>query len=113
MTSRALLTCKLQLLAIERIDEYVTEPSHLDLRSTDTFDSLLSTPQEPPAVIDNKRPPAHWPASGEIFIDNLAVRYAPHLPLALKDVSVTISPGQKVGIVGRTGSGKTSRLPEL
>ncbi len=70
--------------------------------------SLMETPQEPPAIIESSRPPAHWPAKGEIHIDDLAVRYAPHLPLALNGVSLKVSAGQKIGIVGRTGSGKTT-----
>lgn len=74
-----------------------------------SYDSLLTTPQEAPAIIEDKRPSAHWPACGHIEITDLAVRYAPHLPLVLKGISVTIKAGEKVGIVGRTGSGKTSK----
>lgn len=70
--------------------------------------SLLNTPQEPPMVIEKNRPPAHWPAKGEIHIENLTVKYAPHLPFALNGVDLHIKQGEKVGIVGRTGSGKTS-----
>lgn len=68
----------------------------------------MTIPQEPAAVVKDKRPPAYWPHEGEIIIEDLAIRYAPHLPLVLKGVSVMIKPGEKVGIVGRTGSGKTS-----
>lgn len=74
-----------------------------------SYNSLLTTPQEAPAIIEDKRPSAHWPAYGHIEITDLAVRYAPHLPLVLKGISVTIKAGEKVGIVGRTGSGKTSK----
>lgn len=70
--------------------------------------SLLNTPQEPPMVIEKNRPSAHWPAEGEIHIENLTVKYAPHLPFALNGVDLHIKQGEKVGIVGRTGSGKTS-----
>lgn len=73
-----------------------------------TLLSLLETVQEPPAIIEGKRPAAHWPSKGEIHIENLAVRYAPHLPYALLGIDVHIEAGQKIGIVGRTGSGKTS-----
>ena len=46
--------------------------------------------------------------SGEISLNNLQMRYREGLPLVLKGVSLDISPGQRVGIVGRTGSGKSS-----
>ena len=39
---------------------------------------------------------------------NVCLRYRPHLPYALNDVSFDIRPGEKIGIVGRTGAGKSS-----
>jgi len=50
-----------------------------------------------------------WP-QGEITFDNYSMRYRPDLPLVLKNLSFTIKKGEKVGIVGRTGSGKSSTL---
>ncbi|XP_031425167.1 ATP-binding cassette sub-family C member 8-like [Clupea harengus] len=52
--------------------------------------------------------PAKWPQYGEINIENLSVRYANGLKPVLKHVNAHIRPGQKVGICGRTGSGKSS-----
>lgn len=57
--------------------------------------------------------PAEWPARGEITFENVSVRYAPHLPLVLKDVSFTIRSGQRVGLIGRTGSGKSTLFQTL
>ncbi|KAK7108692.1 hypothetical protein V1264_016377 [Littorina saxatilis] len=54
------------------------------------------------------RPPMSWPQHGEVKIENLSLRYRPDLDLVLKDISCTIESGQKVGIVGRTGAGKSS-----
>ncbi|XP_053314480.1 ATP-binding cassette sub-family C member 5 [Spea bombifrons] len=74
---------------------------------------------EAPARIKNKAPPADWPQEGEIAFENAEMRYRENLPLVLKKVSFTIKPKEKIGIVGRTGSGKTSlgmalfRLVEL
>ncbi|KAG2461996.1 ABCC9 protein, partial [Polypterus senegalus] len=52
--------------------------------------------------------PATWPQQGEIQIQNLSVRYDSTLKPVLKHVNAHIFPGQKVGICGRTGSGKSS-----
>ena len=54
-------------------------------------------------------PPAHWPTqSGGLVIENLAISYAPDLPLVLKGISLDIRPGEKCGIVGRSGAGKST-----
>uniref|UniRef100_H2MRJ2 ATP-binding cassette, sub-family C (CFTR/MRP), member 9 n=1 Tax=Oryzias latipes TaxID=8090 RepID=H2MRJ2_ORYLA len=52
--------------------------------------------------------PQDWPQDGEIKIQGLCVRYDPLLKPVLKHVNAYIKPGQKVGICGRTGSGKSS-----
>lgn len=53
--------------------------------------------------------PAAWPTrSGSLVVENLSVRYAEELPLVLKGISFTVEAGEKVGICGRTGSGKSS-----
>uniref|UniRef100_A0A8C9W2Y9 Multidrug resistance-associated protein 1 n=1 Tax=Scleropages formosus TaxID=113540 RepID=A0A8C9W2Y9_SCLFO len=54
------------------------------------------------------RMPQGWPTNGYIEIRNFSLRYRDDLELALKDVNVTIEGGEKVGIVGRTGAGKSS-----
>ncbi|XP_033104385.1 ATP-binding cassette sub-family C member 9-like, partial [Anneissia japonica] len=53
-------------------------------------------------------PPLDWPNKGEIVLDDISVRYAADLDPVLHDVSVTFCAGEKVGICGRTGSGKSS-----
>ncbi|KAJ6612652.1 P-loop containing nucleoside triphosphate hydrolase protein [Mycena sp. CBHHK59/15] len=54
------------------------------------------------------KPPAHWPSSGELIVENLSARYSPDGPQVLRDISFRVKSGQRVGIVGRTGSGKSS-----
>ena len=49
-----------------------------------------------------------WPQSGSLEFKNVSLRYADHLPLVLKNVSFKIKSGTKVGIIGRTGSGKST-----
>uniref|UniRef100_F7F2X7 ATP-binding cassette sub-family C member 5 n=1 Tax=Ornithorhynchus anatinus TaxID=9258 RepID=F7F2X7_ORNAN len=74
---------------------------------------------EAPARIKDKTPPPDWPQEGEVIFENAEMRYRENLPLVLKKVSFTIKPKEKIGIVGRTGSGKSSlgmalfRLVEL
>lgn len=65
-------------------------------------------PSEAPAVIENSRPPAVWPTSGDIKFDHYSVRYRPELSLVLKDINLAIKGKEKIGIVGRTGAGKSS-----
>uniref|UniRef100_M4ASS9 ATP-binding cassette, sub-family C (CFTR/MRP), member 9 n=1 Tax=Xiphophorus maculatus TaxID=8083 RepID=M4ASS9_XIPMA len=58
--------------------------------------------------MDASQVPENWPRDGEIKIHDLCVRYDPMLKPVLKHVNAYIKPGQKVGICGRTGSGKSS-----
>jgi ABC-type multidrug transport system fused ATPase/permease subunit len=57
--------------------------------------------------------PESWPANDKIEVRDLNVAYAPELPLVLRDISFTVEAGQRVGIVGRTGSGKSSLILTL
>ncbi|ROW08715.1 hypothetical protein VPNG_06410 [Cytospora leucostoma] len=77
-------------------------------------DFVRDTPQEEDA--DAKYLPAvpqGWPAAGEIEFSHLDATYKMPDEKVLEDLSLTIEPGQKVGICGRTGSGKTSLLLAL
>ncbi|ORY36010.1 P-loop containing nucleoside triphosphate hydrolase protein, partial [Rhizoclosmatium globosum] len=64
--------------------------------------------QERPAVIEGSRPPSNWPSKGSLSVQGLEMRYAPDQPAVLSDVSFQVQGGEKVGIVGRTGAGKSS-----
>ena len=54
-----------------------------------------------------------WPNSGKIEFINFSAKYRPFTPIILKKINLTINPGEKVGIVGRTGSGKSSIVLSL
>ncbi|CAF1308417.1 unnamed protein product, partial [Adineta steineri] len=58
--------------------------------------------------IPETKPSSHWPKNGNIQIKNLSTQYRQNLPLVLKDLTIDIQPGEKIGIIGRTGSGKSS-----
>jgi ATP-binding cassette subfamily C (CFTR/MRP) protein 1 len=57
--------------------------------------------------------PSSWPDKGEITLNNLKMRYRKDTPLVLKGLSVSIAGGERIGVVGRTGSGKSSLLLTL
>ncbi|PKU36809.1 canalicular multispecific organic anion transporter 2 [Limosa lapponica baueri] len=78
------------IVAVERIKEY------------------SETETEAPWVIEGKSPPEDWPSKGELEFVNYSVRYRKGLDLVLKGLNLHIHGGEKIGIVGRTGAGKSS-----
>ncbi|GAV06013.1 hypothetical protein RvY_16055 [Ramazzottius varieornatus] len=58
--------------------------------------------------LEGSRPPPDWPTQGQVQLKNYQTRYRPELDLVLKGVDADILPGEKIGIVGRTGAGKSS-----
>lgn len=85
-----------EMVAVERILQYSELPS----------EKPLSLPL-PPGF------PENWPEVGAIEIKNLEIRYRPDLPLVLRDVTFSVEGGQKIGVVGRTGSGKSTLIQVL
>ncbi|XP_026324288.1 probable multidrug resistance-associated protein lethal(2)03659 [Hyposmocoma kahamanoa] len=85
-----------QMTSVERIGEY----SKID--------------SEPPLESEpSKKPPPTWPEHGYIQFKNVSLYYTPGEPAVLKDLSFVIQPKEKVGIVGRTGAGKSSLINAL
>ncbi|KAM9537342.1 ATP-binding cassette sub-family C member 3 [Guaruba guarouba] len=78
------------IVAVERIKEY------------------SETETEAPWVIEGKSPPEDWPSKGELEFVNYSVRYRKGLDLVLKGLNLQVHGGEKIGIVGRTGAGKSS-----
>ena len=72
---------------------------------------------EPEASLEtsspNEKPPEDWPSKGELRMEDVAFRYSPELPMVLKNLNFSVKPSEKVGIVGRTGAGKSSLLSVL
>ncbi|XP_065214443.1 multidrug resistance-associated protein 1-like [Planococcus citri] len=79
------------IVSVERIKEYSSE-----------------TPQEASWKLPNELVPKDWPSKGDIVFKNFQVRYRDGLDLVLKGITAYVDGGQKVGIVGRTGAGKSS-----
>ena len=64
--------------------------------------------QEAPYDIPDHDPPREWPTTGDVVAENMVVAYRPGLPPVLKGVSMHVQSGEHIGIVGRTGAGKST-----
>jgi ATP-binding cassette, subfamily C (CFTR/MRP), member 1 len=78
------------IVSVERVLEYAALPS------------------EAPEIISNKRPPISWPSQGAVAFNDFSTRYRPGLDLVLKNINLSFKPHEKIGVVGRTGAGKSS-----
>ncbi|XP_072313058.1 ATP-binding cassette sub-family C member 3 isoform X4 [Eucyclogobius newberryi] len=78
------------IVAVERVKEY------------------SETQTEAPWEIEDKKPPADWPLQGNVQFKDYSVRYREGLDLVLKNLTLSVKGGEKIGIVGRTGAGKSS-----
>ncbi|XP_048326439.2 ABC transporter C family member 10-like [Ziziphus jujuba] len=81
--------------------------------SVERLNQYMHIPSEAPHVIEQNRPPSNWPAVGKVEIHDLQIRYRPTTPLVLHGISCTFVGGHKIGIVGRTGSGKSTLIGAL
>ncbi|XP_061690972.1 ATP-binding cassette sub-family C member 5 isoform X1 [Syngnathoides biaculeatus] len=101
-TVRLLTETEARFTSVERINHYIK-----------------SLESEAPCKSPSNAPPLSWPEQGEIRFHNVDMRYRDGLPLVLKGLSFSVQPEEAIGIVGRTGSGKSSlglalfRLVEL
>jgi len=77
------------MVAMERVNEF----------------SVL--PREPPEYVEPGVPP-EWPHEGKIHVDNLVIRYAPDLPDVLHNLTFSVPARSKIGVLGRTGGGKST-----
>ncbi|XP_062269788.1 ATP-binding cassette sub-family C member 3 isoform X2 [Platichthys flesus] len=78
------------IVAVERVKEY------------------SETKTEAPWEIEDKKPPPDWPREGNVHFQDYSVRYREGLDLVLKNLTLSVKGGEKIGIVGRTGAGKSS-----
>jgi ATP-binding cassette subfamily C (CFTR/MRP) protein 4 len=85
-----------QMTCVERVLEYKKLPSEAPLESS-----------------DDKKPLEKWPQNGEIKFMNVTMVYESLPKPALSNLNFVVSGGEKIGIVGRTGAGKSSLLAAL
>lgn len=88
---RASVELETKLTSVERLGEYAHDVK-----------------REAAPIVPENRPPESWPDEGRIEFEGVEMRYRPELPLVLKGVNLIVEPLNKVGIAGRTGSGKSS-----
>ncbi|KAL3373840.1 hypothetical protein AABB24_005691 [Solanum stoloniferum] len=81
--------------------------------SVERLNQYMHIPSEAPEIVKENRPPVNWPTRGKVEIQDLQIRYREDSPLVLRGVSCTFEGGHKIGIVGRTGSGKTTLIGAL
>ena len=91
-----------QVVSVERIAEYAALPSEEVLKAVERTGA-------PPL----NAPPPGWPSAGEIVIAGLRLAYRPSTPLVLQGVDLHVRGGERLGVVGRTGSGKSSLVAAL
>ncbi|KAK9067685.1 hypothetical protein SSX86_011796 [Deinandra increscens subsp. villosa] len=81
--------------------------------SVERIKQFTNIPSEAEWVKKDKPPPPNWPTHGSLELRNLQVRYRPNTPLVLKGITLNIQGGQKIGVVGRTGGGKSTLIQVL
>ena len=64
-------------------------------------------------LLPQNKPSKSWPNEGQIVLTDVSFQYSQALPLVLKNVTFSVRPSEKVGIVGRTGAGKSSLISVL
>jgi len=101
---RTMMTVEARMVNAERCLRLLTVPQE-DSSGVLPYDSLISS--------------EGWPSQGRVQFQNVRLRYRPDTEIVLDDLSFTVNPGEKIGIVGRTGAGKSticlamSRIVEL
>ncbi|GAA5839463.1 hypothetical protein JCM3766R1_003553 [Sporobolomyces carnicolor] len=84
-----------------------------DMNSTQRLIHYANLPSEADSIVEDNRPPENWPASGAIEFDKVVMSYRPDLPPVLKGLSLSVGAGERIGVVGRTGAGKSSIMMTL
>ncbi|XP_060178683.1 ABC transporter C family member 14-like [Lycium barbarum] len=81
-----------KMVSVERLKQFSCIPSEAEWKKTDFV------------------PPPNWPSHGNVELEDLQVRYRPNTPLVLKGITLNIRGGEKIGVVGRTGGGKSTLI---
>ncbi len=93
---RSFTVVESSMIGVERLESLAMLPSEVE--------------PDPQGVLSES---TVWPSEGHIQLENVSVRYAQHLPFVLKNCSLQIEAQQKLGIIGRTGAGKSTLFQTL
>ncbi|PRQ40005.1 putative xenobiotic-transporting ATPase [Rosa chinensis] len=84
------------------------------LRISESLTLILASTNMTPSSLQSMetlaRPNSKWPTEGQIEFQNVQVQYKPEDPMVLKRITCTFSTRMKIGVVGRTGSGKSTMI---
>ncbi|XP_047362116.1 ATP-binding cassette sub-family C member 4-like isoform X4 [Vespa velutina] len=105
--SQALIIISMLQYGIKQTVEVI-----IQMTSVERIFQYMDLPKEKSLITMNPLPPT-WPSQGRLILKNVSMRYSPNEPSVLKNLTVTIEAGWKVGIVGRTGAGKSSLISAL
>lgn len=83
------------------------------LSSVERVKEYIDVPPEALTHIPETRPQHDWPINGTVEFSHYSTKYRNDLPYALHDINLKINPGENIGVVGRTGAGKTSLTTAL
>lgn len=79
-----------------------------NMNSVERIKEYLDVDQEAALIVDDNRPAANWPSKGSVEFIGYTTRYRSDFDPVLKNITFKILSGEKVGVVGRTGAGKSS-----
>nr|XP_019008004.1 cadmium ion transporter [Kwoniella pini CBS 10737]OCF46785.1 cadmium ion transporter [Kwoniella pini CBS 10737] len=82
----------------------------LEMNNAERILHYTTLPSEPSAYLPKDPPENSWPIKGEMKFRNLSLRYSEFSPWVLKGLNFNIEAGEKVGVIGRTGAGKSSLI---
>lgn len=103
MMSQALNTTQTLNWVVRSASE--VEQNIVSVERVMSYTDLVS---EAPYEVPDKTPPAGWPSKGEVSLQSYSTRYRRELGLVLKKLNLDIKAGERIGVVGRTGAGKSS-----
>ncbi|KAJ2334633.1 hypothetical protein GGH92_008264, partial [Coemansia sp. RSA 2673] len=95
---------------VSNIERLVKLPNRLReiSQKVTNFRQFCNLEAEAPYIVEECRVPTEWPECGKVEFKNICVKYGTDLDYALKNLNFSVAPGEKIGIVGRTGAGKST-----